>query len=100
MTVPTDEALRRFLTSIQTNTPALQVLLDDTFARKLLLGSMQVRGEAKSLRPQWEVELDSEEPALLSTGLLTIHLVDRVLAVDLRDLREAARALPRARGTS
>ena len=51
MTVPSDEALLSFLTSLKASLIPHKVLTNEAFARKLLLGSMQRIGQDSSLRP-------------------------------------------------
>ena len=93
VTVPTDEALLRFLTSIEIEAkiPPFRILLDETFARKLLLGSMQVMGKDKSLRPDWDTNIDSSGGVATLLDHNIIHIVDRVTAVNEQDLLEAMR---------
>ena len=99
MRVPSDEALQKFLSSVESKVPAHTILLDETFARKLLLGSMQVRGREKSLRPDWErnLEIDNSDsgetsrPELVDQNI--IYISDQVLAVTHEDLMEAIRGL-------
>ena len=83
-----------FLTSIDIGAeiPASRILLDETFARKLLLGSMEVIGSGKSLRPDWdEAREHSGVARLLDQNI--IHLVDRVTAVNEKDLTDALRSV-------
>ena len=94
MRVPSDEALNKFLSSVDCQIPANTILLDETFARKLLLGSMQVMGSEKSLRPDWERDPGSgsmSRSELLDQNI--IYISDRVLAVSQQDLRQASRGL-------
>ena len=99
MRVPSDEALQKFLSSVESKVPPHTILLDETFARKLLLGSMQVRGREKSLRPDWErnLEIDNSDsgetsrPEFVDQNI--IYISDQVLAVTHEDLMEAIRGL-------
>ena len=95
VTVPNDEALMNFLTSIDIGAeiPASRILLDETFARKLLLGSMQVIGSGKSLRPDWDVAGDYSVGVSRLLDKNIIHLVDNVTAVNKKDLTDAMRSL-------
>ena len=102
MRVPTDDALNKFLSSVESKIPADTILHDETFARKLLLGSMQVIGREKSLRPDWERNLMIGISGLGGPGRLSrselldqniIYISDQVLAVSQEDLMEAIRGL-------
>ena len=99
MRVPSDEALDKFLTSVESKVPAHSILLDETFARKLLLGSMQVRGREKSLRPGWEGNLkigNSDSAEMSRSELLDQNIIfisDQVVALTIEDLLEAIRGL-------
>ena len=94
MRVPSDEALNKFLSSVESNIPADTILQDETFARKLLLGSMQVMGREKSLRPDWEMNLKLDHS--VSGEMLdqyNILITDLVLALTQEDLSQAIRGL-------
>ena len=104
---PSDEALHRFLHSVESKVPADKILHEETFARKLLLGSMQVMGREKSLRPDWERNLIGNSGSGSGSGELLdqklIYISDQVLAVTQEDLLQAIRALSArelGRGTS
>ena len=92
--VPSDDALQKFLSSVESNIPADTILQDETFARKLLLGSMQVMGREKSLRPDWEMNLKLDHS--VSGEMLdqyNILISDLVLALTQEDLSQAIRGL-------
>ena len=84
---------------MESKVPPHTILLDETFARKLLLGSMQVRGREKSLRPDWErnLKIGHSDPSEMSRSALLdqniIYISDQVLAVSQEDLMEAIRGL-------
>ena len=93
---PSDDALQKFLSSVESNIPADTILQDETFARKLLLGSMQVMGREKSLRPDSAMNLKLDNSGSGSGKILdqnTILISDHVLAVTPEDLIQALRAL-------
>ena len=99
MRVPTDDALSQFLSSVESKVTADTLLHDETFARKLLLGSMQVIGREKSLRPDWERNLKigisgsdkSSRSELLDQNI--IYISHQVVAVTQEDLLQAIRGL-------
>ena len=96
MRVPSDDALNKFLSSVDSKIPADTILLEETFARKLLLGSMQVMGREKSLRPDWERNLKLRNSGSGSGELLDqkiIYISDQVVAVTQEDLMQAIRGL-------
>ena len=99
MTVPSDEALLSFLTSLKASLIPHKVLTNEAFARKLLLGSMQRIGQDSSLRP------DDHNNAIafnnisktISTDLkskFNVRIVDRVHGVSEKDTLEAMRVTP------
>ena len=77
------------------NVPEHRILMDETFARKCLLGSMKIMGNLESLRPNWtnyfHIDYSEDESTLL--GNFMIHIVDEVLSVDEDDLKEVMRTL-------
>ena len=72
-----------------------RILMDETFARKLLLGSMKIMGTAETLRPNWtyhfHIDYSENESTLL--GKFMIHILSEVVSVDDKDLREVIRTL-------
>ena len=96
MTVPSDEALLSFLTSLKAFPIPHKVLTNEAFARKLLLGSMQRVGQHSSLRPD-----DHNASLNISEAMNTdferkfdVRIVDRVHGVSEKDLAEAMRVTP------
>ena len=96
MTVPSDEALLSFLTSLKASLIPRKVLTNEAFARKLLLGSMQRIGQDSSLRP------DDHNASLIISKTMTsdperkldVRVIDKVLGVSEKDLLEAVRVTP------
>ena len=82
------------------NIPEHRILMDETFARKCLLGSMKIMGDEGTLRPNWtnhfHINYSESESTLL--GHLMIHIVDEVVGVDDEDLEEVLRTVKTAQG--
>ena len=96
MTVPSDEALLSFLTSLKAFPIPHKVLTNEAFARKLLLGSMERIGQDSRLRPD-----DHNASLYISETMGTdlerkfdVKIVDRVHGVSEKDLLEAMRVTP------
>ena len=91
MTVPSDAALINFISSKDATILPFQLLLNDVFARKLLLGSMHVMGHESSLRPDWKDESFSSIFKHLTSSLIgnfMIQIVDGVTSLDPEDITD------------
>ena len=100
--VPSDRALMRYLNKGTTKFSKGEkkvlehrVLMDETFARKCLLGSMKIMGTPDTLRPNWtyHFQIDYSENDSTLLGSLMIHILNEVVSVDDKDLKEALRTL-------
>ena len=104
--VPSDGALLNYLKNEVHGRKSKfwhRILLEETFARKVLLGSMKIMGQMETLRPQWTFHLhtDYSQVDSILLGNTMIHILNEVMSVDKADLKEAILILesPRLPGT-
>ena len=97
---PTDKALMKYLHAGAGHIPEHRILMDQTFARKCLLGSMRIMGDEGTLRPNWtnHFHIDYSESESTLLGHFMIHIVDEVVGVDDEDLEEVLRTVNAAQG--